>query len=177
MVCSVGLASVGCTKRKPPPEEHGPRKPLVDVTVVLATATDRDAASTVSDPDVVTVTPAAPPISRQMFERSGVRIAVLGVSAEGDPEPWMKSAVFDAEVAGSNATILVSSRCLSDLEPALEKNIGAFWTVAVVVGKRCEGSVKSNIGAAALIETGQASKVRVTFDRHTRAFIKVVPFP
>ncbi len=169
---AVGLACVGCTK-KPPPGEEGPRKPRVDLTIVLATDDAGPPAS--ESPDTVTVTPRSPPTSLQMFERSGLHVAVVGVPAEGDPEPFMKAAVAEAETAGSNATILVSTRCLGELEPALEKNVGAFWTVPVVVGRRCEGSVKTNVGAAALVEAGGVAKVRVTFDRHTRAFLKVDP--
>ncbi|MBX3186574.1 MAG: hypothetical protein KF819_06150 [Labilithrix sp.] len=164
---------MACAK-KPPPGEQGPRKPRVELTIVLAAG--RGGAP--SGPhDVVTVTPEAPPASRQMFERSGMRVAVVGLPSDGDPEPFMKTAVAEAEAAGSNATVLVSTRCLGDLQPALEKNVGAFWTVPLVVGARCEGAVKPNIGAAALVENGGASKVRVTFDRHTRAFLKVEPLP
>jgi hypothetical protein len=170
-ILAVASASAACTK-KPPPEQQGPRKPRVDITVVLAPGRDGVDAS-----DVVMVTPAAPPASRQMFERDGMQVAVVAVPPEGELEPLVKTAVLDAEAAGSNATVLLSTRCLRDLQPSLEKNVGAFWTLAVVVGARCEGAVKSNIGAAALIESGGASRVRISFDRHTRAFLKVEPLP
>lgn len=154
----VGLACAGCTK-KPPPEEQGPRKPRVDVVVTL---------------------PKAPPASREFIgAEDGVHIALVGVPSEGELEPLLRTAVHEAEYAGSNATVVVSTRCLRDLQPALEKNEQSFWTLAAVVGARCEGAgpSKSTIGAAVLIEAGGPPKVRITFDRHTRAFVKVEPLP
>lgn len=125
--------------------------------------------------DRVSVSTSAPPAARQMFERNGVHIAVVGVPAEGDPAAFMEKAILDAEKAGSNATILVSTRCLKDLQLGLEKNISPMWTVPLVVGARCDGTSKDRLVAAALVEAGAASQVHITFDVHTRAFIKVDP--
>lgn len=168
----VGLAVLGfmsgCTKRRAEEEERGPRKPRVDVTIALA--------ASAAAPDAVTVEPGAPPATRQMFERSGLRLAAVGVPAGEDLGPLLRRVVAEAEAAGSNATILLTSRCLRELETVLEKDVAPFWTVALVVGLRCDGAaVKSHVGAAALVETGSASAARITFDRHTRAFLKVEP--
>lgn len=155
-IFAVGLACAGCSK-KPPPEEQGPRKPRVDIVVTP---------------------PAAPPASPQMLEQEGMRIALLGVPREGDLDALMKTAVHGAEADGSNASIVVSTRCLRDLEPVLEKNVRSFWTLAAVVGARCEGgAVKTNVGPTVLIESGGTPKVRITFDRRTHAFLKVEPLP
>jgi hypothetical protein len=159
---------VGCRKTEPP-DEHGARKPRVDLTAWLDPSTPIPV-------DDVAVAVAEPPKARQMFERSGIHVAVVGVPEEGDPEPFLIAAVADAETAGSNATILVSKRCLRELQSALEKHL-RFWTVAVVIGARCEGAVNPRLGSMSLVEAGSASRVRITFDRHTRAFIKVDPIP
>lgn len=107
-----------------------------------------------------------------------MRIAFLGVPLEGDLDALMKAAVHGAEADGSNASIVVSARCLRDLEPVLEKNIRSFWTLAAVVGARCEGgAAKTHIGPTVLIESGGTTKVRIAFDRHTHAFLKVEPVP
>lgn len=156
LASTAGLLCSACSKKPPPSEEQGPRKPRVEVVVTL---------------------PSAPPASRQMLEQDGVHVAVVGVPAEGDLEPLLKAAVYDAEAAGSNGTVVVSTRCLRDLQPLLEKYVASFWTLAAIVGARCDGPVKSAIGAAAVIESGTTPKVCIAFDRHTRAFFKVEPLP
>jgi len=123
----------------------------------------------------IAVKTSAPPETRQMLERSGLHLAILGVPADVDPVAFLNKAIPEAEFAGSNATIAVTLRCVTDLEPALEKNVAAFWTLALVIGKACGEKVKPAIGAASLVEVGQASHVRIAFDRHTRAFFKVEP--
>ncbi len=125
--------------------------------------------------DDLSVSTSEPPKERQMFVRNGVHIAVVGVPAEGDPAAFLENAILEAERAGSNGTILVSTRCLSELQRGLEKNISPMWTVPLVIGARCDGGSKDRLVAAALVETGSASQVRITFDLHTRAFIKVDP--
>jgi hypothetical protein len=53
-----------------------------------------------------------------------------------------------------------------------------FWTVALVVARKCEGAaVNPRLGAMVLVEAGSASRVRITFDHTTRAFLKVEPIP
>jgi hypothetical protein len=157
---------VACEKPSSPPDEQGPRKPRVDITVWL------DPRTAVS-PDDVVVTTASPPKALQMFERSGLRIAVVGVPPGGD----VAKAARDARDAGSNATVFVSTGCLKDLQLGLEKNLLSAASVALAIGARCDGSAKPRIAAAALVEAGSASRVRITFDRHTRAFLKVEPIP
>jgi hypothetical protein len=156
---------VGCKKTAPPEEL---RKPRVDLTIWLDPSRDVPA-------DDVTVMTAAPPTTRQMFERSGIHIAVVGVPPEGDLTQLLWKAIPEAEVAGSNATILVSTRCLKDMQPTLQQNLLPFWTVALVMGAHCEGAVDPRLGAMVLVEAGSASRVRITFDRTTRAFLKVEP--
>jgi hypothetical protein len=159
---------VSCRKTAPPEE---PRKPRVDVTVWIDPS--RDVA-----PEDLVVTSAAPPAKRQMFERSGVHLAIAGVPPDGELSQLLLDTIRPAEFAGSNATILVSTRCLHDLQPALQKDLLLFWSVAVVVARRCEGApVSPTLGAMVLLEPGSTSRVRITFDRTTRTFLKVEPIP
>ena len=125
----------------------------------------------------VAVTTSAPSPERQMFDRNGIHVAVVGVPKDADPEPFLQGAVSAAESAGSNATVFVTTRCLRDREPALARNILTSWTVAVVIGAHCDGAATPRLGAMAMVELGSASKVKITFDRHTRAFLKVEPIP
>jgi hypothetical protein len=162
---AIACGLVACSKHGS--SEEG-RKPRVQLTVWL------DPRAEVPS-DGVSVTTSSPPSTRQMFERSGIHLAVVGVPAEGDPAPFLEKAILDAERAGSNATILVSTRCLKELQLGLEKNISPMWTVPLVVGARCDGTSKDRLVAAALVEAGAASRVRITFDVHTRAFLKVEP--
>jgi hypothetical protein len=170
-----GMVGIGCTKPDSPAPAAalGPKKPRVDITVFLdPTAEPADAATSLS------VATGAPPKERLLLERSGLHFGIVGVPDGLSPEAasdFLAKAVPAAEFAGSNATIIVSRGCLADLQLALQKNIQAFWPVALVVGKSCGGKVKPAIGAAALVEAGKASRVRITFDRHTRAFVKVEP--
>lgn len=170
IICGlVGALSLAACKKAAPPDEQGARKPRVDLTLWIDPPSPT--------PQDVSVTTATPPKDRQMFERDGVHVAVVGVPSEGDPEPFLQGSVFEAAKAGSNATVLVTTRCLKDLKPALERNILAFWSVAVVIGARCDGGVTPTLGAMALVEAGGATRVKITFDRHTRAFLKVEPIP
>lgn len=164
---------LGCGKKSSPTtlsEDEERRKPRVDVTVLLDPHGD-------VPPEAVTITTAAPPTERQMFERSGVHVAVVRVPPDVDPMAFLSREVPDAEKAGSNGTIVVTTRCLKDLLPAFEQNLLYFWTVALVIGARCEGNPNAGLGAAAWVEAGSASRVRIRFDRRTRAFLKVETIP
>jgi len=165
------MLCIGCAKHEAPPAPQGPKKPRVDIIVWLDREPEGDAETQVA------VKTNAPPKEREMLERSGLHLAILGVPADVDPVTFLNKAIPEAEFAGSNATIALTTRCLADLQPALEKNVAAFWTLALVVGAACDARVKPAIGAAALVEAGKASRVRITFDRHTRAFLKVEPIP
>jgi hypothetical protein len=157
----------GC--RKPAPAEEQ-KKPRVEVTIRL----DPKAAAA---NDEIPVRTGAPPDARQMFERSGIHLAVVGVPPDGDVAAFLGQAIPEAEAAGSNATVLVTTRCLKELQPPLEKGLLPYWSVALVVGARCEGGVNPRLGAMALVEAGSASRVRITFDQHTKVFLKVEALP
>jgi hypothetical protein len=161
-------AALGCRK------SEDRRKPRVDLMVMLD-PTDADARS--APRDAIAVATANPPKERQMLERSGLHIAVVGIPTDVDPIPLLVNAVADAERAGSNGTIIVTKRCLKDLLPAVQKDLAWFWTVPLILGARCEGNPKSWLGASAWVEVGSASRVRIVFDRHTRGFLKVEPIP
>jgi hypothetical protein len=163
---AIACGLVACEKPSSPPDEQGPRKPRVELIVWLDPHAE-------VPPDDVVVTTAAPPKSRQMFERSGLRMAVVGLPPGADVE----KAARDARDAGSNATVFVSTGCLKDLQLGLEKNLVAAASVAVAIGARCDGSAKPRVAAAALVEAGSASRVRIIFDRNTRSFLKVEPIP
>src|SRR5690348_8903391 len=100
---------LACGRHDEPPAPQGPRKPRVDITVWLDRAPegDRDAA--------VEISTQSPPKGREMLERSGLKLAILGVPAEGDAQAFLEKAVPEADAAGSVGTILVSTRCAADL--------------------------------------------------------------
>lgn len=126
--------------------------------------------------DAIVVDPRSPPAKRQTFERSGMSVAIVGVPKEGDPEAIVRAEVAESGRAGTSALVVVTERCLADLQAVLTKNIANFWIVALVVGARCDGA-EPTVGAATLVPTGSASQVTITFERTTRAFLKVQPSP
>jgi len=80
--------------------------------------------------------------------------------------------------ADTHAAFFVTMRCLSDLQPALKKNLLGDWFVAIVVAARCDGGYEPRMAAAAQVAIGSASRVRITFDdRSTHAILKVEPLP
>src|SRR5215475_8016340 len=106
------MLCIGCSKHEAGPPPEPPTKPRVDIMVWL----DRDPEG---DPQTaVAVATKVPPKTREMLERSGLHLAILGVPADVDPVAFLNNAIPEAEVAGSNATIVVTTRCLADLEPA-----------------------------------------------------------
>lgn len=121
------------------------------------------------------VVAAEPPKALQSIERAGMRIVVVGIPTDGDPLALFDKAASDGYQAGSNATIVVTRRCLRDLVPAMQKYMLTAWTVALVVGARCDGPVSPTVGAALFVESGSAARVKITFDRRTRAFLRVEP--
>jgi hypothetical protein len=167
-IVAIAVVAAGACSKAPPSHDEG-RKPRVDLTVWLGPKSD-------VPEDGLVVSTTEPPAGVTFFDKVDMKIAVVGVPVEGDPAPGLEKAISDVHVAKANAAIVVTKRCLRDLVPALRKNLLPFWVVAIVVGARCDGPpVESNLGAAALLEAGAASRVRITFDRRTRAFLKVEP--
>jgi hypothetical protein len=126
-------------------------------------------------PDDVAVSTTEPPSAFQLLERGEFKIAVVGVGAEGDATPLLQKAMDETFRAGSNATVVVTTRCLKDLVPGMQQDLLYFWHMVAAVGAHCEGTVPARIGAAVFVEVGSASRIQVTFDRRTRAFLKVEP--
>lgn len=151
-------------------EERSARKPRVEVTIGLGSIPALPA-------DAIIVDPRSPPTKPQSFERSGITVVVVGIP-EGDAAVLMKAEVAAAYAAGASALVFVTTRCLAEIQLILTKDIAGFWTVPLVIGARCDGdAVQPNIGAAALVAAGTASRVTITFERTTRAFLKVQPLP
>ena len=173
----MSVSLLGCRGCEKAPTAQGsedegrlPRKPRVEVTIGLGSSPGLPA-------DAIIVDPRSPPAKRQTFERSGITVAVVGIP-EGDAAVLMKAEVAAAYAAGASALVFVTTRCLADLQPILTKDIAGFWTVPLVIGARCDGAaVEPNIGAAALVAAGTASRVTITFERTTHAFLKVQPLP
>lgn len=159
---AIGLVA-GC--RKPAPTDE--RKARVELDVWLQPRA--------VVPEEAIAVAAEPPSTMQTLERAGMRVAIVGVPREGDPIPAFERVVSEAFQAGSNATIVVTQRCLRELVPAMEKHLLTSWTVALVVGAPCEGAVSPALGAALFVEAGSVPRVRITFDRRTRAFLRVEP--
>jgi len=165
------MLCLGCSRHETPPAPQGPKKPRVDLTVWLDGEPQGDPQTTLA------ISTKAPPKGREMLERSQLKLAVLGVPADVDAQTFLEKAVPEAEAAGANATVVVSTKCAADLARAIEKKIYVYWRVPLVVGASCDGQVKPTVGSAAVVEAGKASRVRIVFDRHTQAFLKVDPIP
>ena len=116
--------------------------------------------------------PAAPVV---VEEREGTKIVIARVPPDGDATAALEKIMGQAFDSGGYATVVIPSRCLKDLEPGFRKNLLYFWHAAAVIGAPCEGAVPSSIGAAAFVSRGSASRVQITFDRRTRAFVRVQP--
>jgi hypothetical protein len=141
-----------------------------DVTVWI------DPKGTVPPADfVVSTTTAHPPI--EFVERQGLKIGYIGVPAQGDPTEIMEHNVLEVHRTKADAAIFVTTRCLSDLQPVFKKNLLPFWIVALVVGAQCDGGYDPQIAAAGQVAIGSASRVRITFDRSTKVFLRVEPVP
>jgi hypothetical protein len=121
----------------------------------------------------------AEPVLEFFDHPSGLRLAVIRIPREGDPAEVIERAMGEVHYrADTHAAFFVTTRCLSDLQPALKKNLLGDWFVAIVVGARCDGGYEPRMAAAAQIAIGSASRVRITFDdRSTHAILKVEPLP
>src|SRR5262245_21503939 len=117
------MLCLSCSRQEAAPAPQGPRKPRVDLTVWLDHEPEGDPATAVA------ISTKSPPKERLMMDKTGVRVAVIGVPADADVMTFLPKQVQDAEKAGSNATLIVSTRCLADLAPAIDKQIYVFWNV------------------------------------------------
>lgn len=174
IVC--GLVGAGCRKHEPalPSAPAGEKKPRVELTVWL----DPTGGPAARDGTAISLSTAALPKTPQLVKREGIAIGVIGVPknlALREAIEYLGNTIYEIRVAGSDATVVLGVDCLKDLAPAIQRNRELWWTVALVVGNPCGGRVTSPIGVTALVETGQASRVRLTFDRNTRALLKVEP--
>ena len=122
---------------------------------------------------VISTSKAYPPF--QFHEHAGLKIGLIGVPAQGDPTEVMERGVGQTHAGNGDVVIFVTTRCLSDLQPVFQKNLLPFWNVALVVGAECKGGYEPRIAAAAQVAIGSASRVRVTFDRSTKVFLRVEP--
>jgi hypothetical protein len=166
LILGVLIASA-CSKPAPAYDEG--RKPRLDFTIWLEPKADLPA-------DALAIRIPELPTGVKFFEQSDLRIGVIRVPDEGDPAPIMERSVGEVHWTKGSAAIIVTTRCLRDLVPTFQKNLLPFWNVALVVGAHCDGPpVEPVMGAAALVETGAASHVRITFDRRTKVFLKVEP--
>ena len=164
--------ALGCTKHdsSPPPIPSGPKKPRVDVTLWLDPRGDVPA-------DGVALNTSTLP-SSQTLERAGIRLTTLGMPkglSATDTNRFLSNAVTQLIVGHVNAIVVVTAACLADVEPVLEKNPIGLWPIAVVVGAGCDREFKPFVGVTALVEAGKASRVRMTFDRHTGFVLKIEP--
>jgi len=113
----------------------------------------------------------------QFVERQGLKVGYIGVPAQGDPTELMEHNVGETHWGNGQAAFFITTRCLSELQPALKKNLLPFWIVALVVGAQCDGGYEPQIAAASQVAIGSASRVRITFDRSTKVFLRVEPLP
>jgi hypothetical protein len=165
LIVAIVGALAACSKTQPSNDSRGAR---TEITFWL------DPRGAVPPDDVPVVT-TKPPSAVQLLERGDLKIAIVGVGAEGDAAPLLGKAMDEAYRAGSNATVVVTTRCLKDLVFGMKKDLLYFWHMIAAVGARCEGGAPERIGAAAFVEAGSASRIKVTFDPRTRAFLKVEP--
>ena len=77
---------------------------------------------------------------------------------EADLQAFVEKEVPEVEAAGSIGTLVVSTRCLADFVPILQKKISLYWRVALVVGAACEAKTKPALGTAVLVEAGKISR-------------------
>lgn len=159
--------AVGCSRSGASPAKDDKR---IDLTVWLDPKGD-------VGPDGLVLSIADPLPPLQFVERAGLKLAVIGVPREGDPMELMERTIADVHHANVQAAFFVTTRCLSDLQPTMRRNLLPFWIVALVVGARCDGGFDPEMGAAAQVAIGSASRVRITFDRSTRVFLRVEPLP
>jgi 2',3'-cyclic-nucleotide 2'-phosphodiesterase (5'-nucleotidase family) len=121
--------------------------------------------------------------SYRVFERRGVKIAVVGLSnrrapstvMQGrfagleilDPEAKLDELIPEVWKQGISALVVLMDGCLDTMPPMLEKH--PTWKVSVVAGRRCGDAVyPDHVGATALIYAGhhlfEYARVRLKVD-------------
>ncbi len=110
----------------------------------------------------------APP-TFAMFERSGVKLGVLGVSGltkadgpfEAVPlEGALQTTLEAAKSQGAQVIVVMVSGCSTNLRPILEAH--RDWTIDLVVASACDGAVDGRIGTSTLlhVKAGQYASLR-----------------
>jgi hypothetical protein len=161
LIVAIVCAFAGCSK--PPPV--GTRG---EITFWL------DPPGAVPKGDVAVATQ-RPSMQMEVLDRAELKVAVAGIPADGDASAHLWRVMDETYRAGSNTTVVVTTRCLKDLVPEMQKHLLYYWHMVAAVGARCDGGAPPRIGAAVFVEAGSASRVKVTYDRRTRAFLKVEP--
>ncbi len=124
----------------------------------------------------------APP-TFAMFERSGVRIGVLGVSsltrADGpfDAVPLegaLQTTVETAKSQGAQIIVAMVNGCSTAVRPILEAH--RDWPIDLVVASPCEGTSDGRLGTTTLlhVKNGQYASLRAEFGSVRSLAAKVV---
>ena len=124
----------------------------------------------------------APP-TFAMFERSGVRIGVLGVSsltrADGpfDAVPLegaLQTTVETAKAQGAQLIVAMVNGCSTAIRPLLEAH--RDWPIDLVVASPCDGTSDGRIGTTTLlhVKNGQYASLRAEFGSVRSLAAKVV---
>jgi hypothetical protein len=169
------LACVGCVKHEapPPPAAGSAKKPRAEITVWA------DPSAAPQDDPNSFVLPTEPPKTLLVVERGGMTLGVIGLPkglSSADTMTLLDKPILAAQANESpalDAMIAVSSGCLKDLEPVIKEYFFRWWKLVLVVGAPCQGKVTSPMGVTALVEVGRGRYVRLTFDRNTRAILRV----
>jgi 2',3'-cyclic-nucleotide 2'-phosphodiesterase (5'-nucleotidase family) len=104
-----------------------------------------------------------------IFERGGVKIGVVGLSASNvgktvmsgrfygnevvPYEPALQSAIPAARKAGAEVVIVIADECPTVLEPIVAKH--PDWKLTFLVGGHCHTPVEKKVGTAPLISPGR----------------------
>ena len=105
----------------------------------------------------------------KLFVRSGVKIAVIGLTSKKSITTLMagRSAGFDvledeaalnevvpiAQAAAADAMVVITDNCLAAIAPTVEKH--PEWKLSVVAGRACDGTFPEKAGTAVLAYPGR----------------------
>jgi hypothetical protein len=171
----MALLLAACTAREPPPApppSSGAKKPRVEITLWLRGRPPAD------DPLALAL-PAEPPPMPRLVERGGITLGVIGLPPVLSGEAaidYLEKSIPETHVAGADATVVVTPKCLQELAPVVLKNRGDWWRLALVAGPACGERVTSPIGVTALVDSARTQRVRISFDRNSRGMLKVTAF-